>query len=100
MSATHSTSSSIEQVFHHFGQRCAALDYAFFKLNLPEHEVALQVDFIVRRRVGISQLRVSTYAPTGTGVSLQSVPDASFSGRLRIAGQRYEVNKATGMVSR
>jgi hypothetical protein len=168
MSDTYSTTSSIEQVFHLFGQRRAAFDYAFFKLNLPEHEVALLVDFIVRRRAGIAQVRVSTHAPTGAGMSfseipldhlvigsmtlpdrgthvgdnwlsatgsrgsvgdtawnltfqpigsvlhpqirlleplhpfdlsLQSVPDVRFSGRLRIGGQRYEVNEARGMVS-
>jgi hypothetical protein len=168
MSDTQNNASQIEQVFHHYGQRPAALDYAFFKLNLPEQEVALLVDFIVRRRAGIVQVRVSTHTPRDSGVSLvelpldrlvigsmtvpdegaqigdnllsaagsrgavgdtawnltfqpagsvlhpqiklieplhpfdltlQSVPDVRFSGMLLIAGQRYEVNDARGMVS-
>jgi hypothetical protein len=168
MSNTQNLLSPIEQVFHNYGQRRTALDYAFFKLNLPEHDVALLVDFIVRRHTGIAQVRVSIHAHTGGGVSfaeipldrlvtgsmttpdqgahigdnwlgavgsrgtvgdtawdlafqpvgsvlypqiklieplhpfdlsLQSVPDVRFSGILRIAGQRYEVSEAHGMVS-
>ena len=168
MSNTQRPFSAIEEVFHNYGRRRAALDYAFFKLNLPEHDVALLVDFIVRRRVGVAQVRVSVHAPLGGGVSLaeipldrfvigsmktpsegahigdnwlgavgsrgtvgttawdlafqpaspvlspqiklieplhafdlsvQSVPDVRFSGRLHIAGQRYEVSEARGMVS-
>src|SRR5437763_7047062 len=165
MSNTERPFSAIEEVFHNYGRRRAALDYAFFKLNLPEYDVALLVDFIVRRRIGVAQVRVSVHAPLGGGVSLaeipldrfvigsmktpsegahigdnwlgavgsrgtvgttvwdlafqpaspvlspqiklieplhafdlslQSVPDVRFSGRLRIAGQRYEVSEARG----
>ena len=56
MSNTQNPLSAIEEVFHNYGQRRAALDYAFFKLNLPEHDVALLVDFIVRRRIGIAKI--------------------------------------------
>ncbi len=66
--------SAIEEVFHNYGQRRAALDYAFFKLTLPEHDVALLVDFIVRRRIRIAQVRVSVHAPLGGGVSWTEIP--------------------------
>lgn len=74
MSDTPNPSSPIEQVFHNYGRRRAALDYAFFKLNLPQHEVALLVDFIIRHRAGIVQVRVNIHAPTGGGVSFLELP--------------------------
>src|SRR5690349_7550044 len=74
MSNTQHSLSAIEEVFHTYGQRRAALDYAFFKLNLPDHDVALLVDFIVRRRSGIAQVRVSVHAPLGGGVSWAKIP--------------------------
>src|SRR5438105_3279013 len=67
MSNTQKPLSAIEEVFHNYGQRRAALDYAFFKLNLPEHDVALLVDFIIRRRIGVDQVRVSVHALLGRG---------------------------------
>src|SRR5437763_5175517 len=74
MSNTQHPFSAIEEVFHHYGRRRTALDYAFFKLNLPEHGVALLVDFIVRRRIGIAQVRVNVQAPAGGGVSFVEIP--------------------------
>src|SRR5947209_20084820 len=74
MSNTQRPFSAIEEVFHNYGRRRAALDYAFFKLNLPEHDVALLVDFIVRRRVGIAHVPVSVHAPLGAGVPPSEIP--------------------------
>ncbi len=88
MSNTQNPLSAIEEVFHNYGQRRAALDYAFFKLNLPEHDVALLVDFIVRRRIGIAQVRVSIHAPTGGGVSFAEIPlDRLVTGSMTTPGQ-------------
>lgn len=58
----------VEQVLGGFGTRRAALDFAFFKMNLPEHAVALLVDFVVRRDRGIAQVRASLHAPSHGGV--------------------------------
>jgi hypothetical protein len=66
--------SPIQRLLRDFGRRHTALDYAFFKLNLPEQNVALLVDFIVRRRRRIAQVRVSAHAPEGSGVYLAEHP--------------------------
>src|SRR5260370_37414372 len=60
--------SPIQRLLRDFGRRRAALDYAFFKVNLPDQHVALLVDFIIRRRQGIAQVRVSAHASEGSGV--------------------------------
>jgi hypothetical protein len=64
----------IQRLLGAYGRRHTALDYAFFKLNLPEQHVALLVDFIIRRRQRIAQVRVSVHAPEGSGVYLAEHP--------------------------
>lgn len=66
--------SPIQRLLQDFGRRRTALDYAYFKLNLPEQNVALLVDFIARRQQGTAQVRVSTHAPSGSGVFLAEHP--------------------------
>jgi hypothetical protein len=66
--------SPIQRLLRDFGRRRAALDYAFFKVNLPEQHVALLVDFIIRRRQGIAQVRVSAHASEGSGVYVAECP--------------------------
>jgi hypothetical protein len=68
------TTSPTRRLLSGFGRRNTALDYAFFKLNLPEQNVALLVDFIIRRRQHIAQVRVSVHAPEGSGVYLAEQP--------------------------
>src|SRR5215467_9464472 len=68
------TTSPIQSLLRAYARRNTALDYAFFKLNLPEERVALLVDFIVRRRQRIAQVRVSAHGPEGSGVSLAEYP--------------------------
>lgn len=55
----------IAEVLAGFTRRRAALDYAFFKFNLPERGMALLVDFIVRRRRRQAQLRATLYTAEG-----------------------------------
>jgi hypothetical protein len=57
-----------------FGRRPAAVDYAFFKLNVPEHELALLVDFIIQRPAHLAHVRVSVHAAQGSGVYWDSLP--------------------------
>lgn len=66
--------SPISQVFRGFGRRRAAVDYAFFKLNVPEHGIALLVDFIIQRQAQLAHVRVSVHAASGSGVYWDSVP--------------------------
>jgi hypothetical protein len=66
--------SPIQGLLRAYGRRKTALDYAFFKLNLPEERVALLVDFIVRRQRRIAQVRVSAHGPDGSGVYLAEYP--------------------------
>jgi hypothetical protein len=73
-SVRNTATSPIQRLLREYGRRHTALDYAFFKLNLPEQKVALLVDFIVRRRRGIAQVRVSAHAPEGSGVYLAEHP--------------------------
>jgi hypothetical protein len=65
--------SPIERLLQAYGRRHTALEYAFFKLNLPEQQVGLLVDFIVRRR-RLAQVRVSVHAPDRSGVYLAEHP--------------------------
>src|SRR5215210_3085615 len=74
MPAPQPRAAPIAQVLAPFGHHRAAYDYAFFKLNLPEHDVGLLVDFIIRRRQGLAQVRVSSHAPVGGGVAFAQVP--------------------------
>jgi len=67
----------IQRLLRRYGRRHTALDYAFFKFNLPEQPVALLVDFIVRRQQRIAQVRVSVHAPGGSGVYFADYPLAA-----------------------
>jgi hypothetical protein len=63
-----SAEGAAEQVLGGFGRRRAALDFAFFKLNVPEEGFALLVDFIVRRARGVGQVRASVHGAAADGV--------------------------------
>jgi hypothetical protein len=73
-SVRNAATSPIQRLLREYGRRHTALDYAFFKLNLPEQHVALLVDFIVRRRRRIAQVRVSVHAPERSGVYFAEHP--------------------------
>lgn len=60
-----SAADPIAAVLMGFGRRRAALDYAFFKFNLPERGIALLVDFIARPRQRLAQMRATLYTPEG-----------------------------------
>lgn len=57
-----------------FGTRRAALDFGFFKLNVPGAGLALLVDLIVRRETGLVQVRASVHAPSHAGVHWREQP--------------------------
>ena len=59
---------AVSEALGDFGTRRGALDYGFFKLNVPGAGVALLVDFIVRRGRGLLEVRASVHAPSGSGV--------------------------------
>ena len=68
---------AVSEALGSFGTRRAALDYGFFKLNVPGARLALLVDFIVRRRLGLLEVRVSVHAPSGSGVHRREEPLAA-----------------------
>jgi hypothetical protein len=68
------TKDPISRALGAFGTRRAALDFGFFKLNVPGAGLALRVDLIVRRESGLVQVRASVHAPSHSGVHWRELP--------------------------
>jgi hypothetical protein len=80
-----------------FDTRGAALDYWFWKFHCDDLD--LLVDFIVRRRIGTAEVRVSLWAPGRQGVErLVSDDWSSVGSRVAIGGQTLDTGGSRGAV--